>query len=323
MSLDYFGQSSCKEVFNGLDLVYSCDKIVLTGKFQFGTIERMLGFMKELSFHSSITREFPWGYELANVRFYEKVSVMTYRNNFVLEFLDESKEKVSFYFAVGFNAVNGFAQCWKLEFNPNKVLVHCEHWMRDFLLQLKSCSKVGGLTHSIELKSMDFAIDFPVARDSVLYDKGNRKHCMIALSLLNRTDYYGDRKQHGHTRVYNKAMESGLRRDLTRLEVTLEVFDFDSVRHYFEGLRILRHGQMAMEELGAELKPNDRVFLELLNMHPDYLSRLSYEKRKKFKPYLVDFVQPFQLDLKAYKRIYGWTSFFMLMDIGRIFGDGQ
>jgi len=321
MSLDYFGQSSYKEPWNGLDLVYSCDKVVLTGRFQFGAIERMLGFMKELSFHTSINRELPWGYELSNVRFWERVSVMSYRNNFVLEFLDELKEKVSFYFAIGFNSSNGFVQSWKLEFNPNKVLVHCEHWMRDFLLQLKNCTKVGGLTNSVEVKSIDFAIDFPVARDSVLYDKGSRKHCMIALSLLNRTDYYGDRKKHGHTRVYNKAMESGLERDLTRLEVTLEVLDFDSVRGYFEGLRVLQHGQMSVEELGASLTQNDKVYLKMLNMFPECFSELNYAARKKFKPYLVDFVQPFELSLKAYNRVCGWVFFFILMNIGGIFGD--
>ena len=322
MSLDYFGQSSYEEKWNGLDLVYSCDKLVFTGSFAFGRIESMLGWLSQLrTFGVLAPSNVPWGYHLREVRFYEKMSVMSYRNNFVFEFYNEEDEKVSFYFGVGFNTSMGFAESWKVEFNPNKILTNCAQWMRDFLLRLKDCSKVGGLTNSIEVKSYDIAIDFPVARDCVLYEKGQRVHKLFMYSALNRTDYYGDSHKHGATKIYNKALESGLARDLTRLEVTLQLDDYDSVRKYFEGLRVLQHGQMAMQDLGCSLKPNDRVFLELINMHPDYLSRLSYEKRKKFKPYLKDFVQPFVLSLKAFNHVVGWTSGFIFMKIGDIFGD--
>jgi hypothetical protein len=155
----------------------------------------------------------------------------------------------------------------------------------------------------------------------VLYDRGNRKRKMYMISAQERTDYYGESHKHGATKIYNKALEAGLDRDLTRLEVTLELDDFDSVRKYFEGLRILRHGQMKLEEMGVDLKPNDKVFLELLNMHPEYLSRLSYEKRKKFKPYLEDFVQPFVLPLKAFNPVANWTAWLITLNIGGIFGD--
>ena|GEM_PF-3691682 len=122
-------------------------------------------------------------------------------------------------------------------------------------------------------------------------------------------------------RIYNKALESGLARDLTRLEVTLELDDFDSVRKYFEGLRILRHGQMAMSELGEGLTQNDKVVLDLLNLHPEYLERMNWAARKKFKPYLVDFVQPFVLGLKPFNHVAGWTAWFITLNIGGIFGD--
>jgi len=323
MSLDYFGQSSFKDKWNGLDLVYSCDKIVITGRFIFGAIDSMLGYMKQLSYQAYIAPEVPWGFHLQNVRFYEKLAVMCYRNNFILEFYNEVKEKVSFYFAAGFNGNNGFAETWKLEFNPNKILTNCGPWMREFLLKLKSSTRVVGLINSVEVKSFDLAIDFPVARDCVLYDKGQRVHKLFMYSALNRTDYYGDSHKHGATKVYNKALESGLARDLTRLEVTLELDDFDSVRHYFEGLRVLRHGQMAMNELGLHLSPDDKIFLELLNVHPEYFSRLSFNRKKKYKPYLEDFVQPFVLNLKAFNHVALWAAWFLTMNIGGILGDGR
>ncbi|MCL2300477.1 MAG: hypothetical protein FWC27_10085 [Firmicutes bacterium] len=322
--MDYFGQSTYKEKWNGLDLVYSCDKIVFTGRFAFGGIEPMLGWLAQLrTFGVLAPPDQPWGYFLKEVRFYEKFAVMSYRNNFVFEFFNEAKEKVSFYLGVGFNTAMGFVETWRVEFNPNKVLLNCGAWARDFLLRLKGCSKVGGLTNSIEVKSFDLAIDFPVARDCVLYEKGQRVHKLFMYSALNRTDYYGDSRKHGATKIYNKALEAGLERDLTRLEVTLELDDFDSVRHYFEGLRVLRHGQIVMEELGTSLKQNDRVFLELLNLHPEYLSRLTYRKRDAFKPYLKDFVQPFVLSLKAFHYVAGWTAAFITLDIRSIFGDDR
>jgi len=321
MSLDYFGQSSFKEKWNGLDLVYSCDKVILTGRFLFGAIDRMFSYMRQLSYQSCIGPLVPWGYALYDVRFYEKLSLMSYRNNFVIEFYNEEKEKVSFYFGIGFNANNGFQELWKLEFNPNKILTNCNAWMRDFLLLLKSCSRVGGLINSIEVKFFDLAIDFPVSRDCVLYDKENRLHKMYLLSALDRTDYYGVSHKHGATKVYNKGIEADLKRDLTRLEVTLELDDFNSVRKYFEALSVLQHGQMKMDDLGAKLTQNDKVVLELLNMHPEYLSRFNRWAKTKYEPYLKDFCQPFQLSLKAFNHVASWISYFTRMDIGGIFGD--
>ena len=288
MSLDYFGQSTYREKWNGLDLTYSCDKLVLTGRFAFGGIASILEWLNRLrTFGVLAPPNTPWGYHLREIRFYEKFSVMCYRNNFVFEFLNEEKEKVSFYFGVGFNTSMGFVETWKVEFNPNKVLSNCGPWMRDFFLRLKNYTKVGGLINSLEVKSFDLAIDFPVARDCVLYEKGQRVHKLFMYSALNRTDYYGDSHKHGATKVYNKALEAGLDRDLTRLEVTLELDDFDSVRKYFEGLRILRHGQMQMEELGTKLSQSDRVTLELINMHPEYLARYPYRQQQKFKRHVA------------------------------------
>jgi len=320
MSLDYFGQSMYREDWNGLELVYSCDKIVVTGKFAFGRDTEMLCYLDKLYHYGPVVRELPWGFELQNVKFYERVSLMCYRNNFVLEFYDENKDKLSFYFAIGYNDNSGYCNKWKLEFNPNKILTNCGVWMREFLCKLKGCTVVDGYRNSLEVKEIDLAIDFPVARDCVLYDKGSRLHKMYMLSLLNRTDYYGEAQKHGCTKIYNKGLEAGIDRDLTRLEVTLQLWDYHSVRQYFEGLRVLRHGQMAIGELGNGLNQTDKVLLELLNMHPEYYSRLGRDKKAKLKPYLEDFVQPFTLGLKAFNHVCGWVGWWRTMSIGGICG---
>jgi hypothetical protein len=318
--VDYYGKSAIVEKWKGMDVTYSCDKMVVSGQFAYNRIDHVLKYIWGLRHYGSGERYAPWGYKLEEVSFYEKVSLMAYRNNFVFEFWNEAKEKVSFYFAVGFNGVGGISEVWKLEFNPNKILSNVAPWFCEFLLVLRENSRVGGMTNSVEVKSFDLAIDFPVSRDCVLYNRGNRGHTMFLRSYDDRTDYYGEAGKHGRTKVYNKAKEAGLDRDLTRLEVTLKLDDFDSVRKYFEGLSVMTSRQMQMVD-APRLSASDRLTLELLSMHPEYLERFPYRDRKKYTPYMQDFLVPFELSRKAFGHVVGWMSSFTKLDIAKIFDD--
>jgi hypothetical protein len=144
---------------------------------------------------------------------------------------------------------------------------------------------------------------------------------MFYKSALDRTDYYGESGKAHSTKLYNKAAEAGLDGNLTRLEVKLGKgdLDFDESRKYFEALSVLRYGTGV--GLVEGLTQNDRVTLELLNLHPEYLSRYNWAARKKFEPYLTDFLLRFELDRKAFLGVVCFAMAFRSLDVVRIFDD--
>jgi hypothetical protein len=326
LSFGYNANSSFREQWKGMELAYSCDKLVVTGQFAYGEYDRILKYMENLVHFGALGQGFPWGYRLIDCDCKERVSLMLYRNNFILKFgnslelVEMQKDVVSFYFAIGFNSNSGLVDVWKLEFNPNKIIPAVGPWFREFLVMLKGASRVGGLTNSIEIKNFDVAIDFPVARDCVQYVRGNRKHVFYEVSKDEKTDYYGEGKKHGYTRIYNKGFEADLDRDLTRLEVTLSLDDYYSVRKYFEAFSVMTSRQMHVMDAPA-LSAADRVTLELLNMHPEYLERYPWYTRKKYKPYIQDILVPFELSEKAFNHVALWVAWFKNMDLESIFRD--
>ena len=322
--MNYYGHSSYRDNWQGMELVYSCDKIEVTGQFDFMRCQPMLDYMNHLYHYGGMapSEEFPWKYYLHEVRYYERFAMNSYRHNFTLCFKDGFKGEYRFYFAIAYNTPTGcIADWWKLELNPNKVMTDATDWLREFLCKLKGYTRVGGFINSVEVKSVDFAIDFPVERDCVLYDRGNRGHRMIMRSKLDRTDYYGEARKNGAVTVYNKQLESKLDKPLTRMEVTVTEFKYEGVAEYFNAFSVLKYGQMGMREL-PNLTQNDKAVLDLLNMHPEHLKEFNKAARRKYKPYLQDFKLPFKLSLKGFEHVMDWCVSWSNMDIGRIFGDG-
>ena len=100
-----------------------------------------------------------------------------------------------------------------IEFNPNKCLLHG-------LLDLILSTFFNAL--SVEVVSVDVAIDIPVNINRLIIDK-YRKHTYKLI------DYGGDNKTHylgegdGRIKIYNKAREMGIEGDLTRYEISKEI----------------------------------------------------------------------------------------------------
>jgi len=321
--MKYYDPSSIRETWHGMELVYSCDKIEVTGQFQFMRCQPMLDYLNHLYHYGGMApqEEFPWKYYLHEVRYFQRFSMNSYRHNFTLCFKDGFGGEYSFYFAIEYNTPSGsIKDWWKLELNPNKVMTDAADWLREFLCKLKEHTRIGGFINSVEVRSIDFAIDFPVERDCVQYDRGARKHRMERRSKLDRTDYYGEARKNGAVTVYNKQLESKLEKPLTRMEMTVTEFEYASVVKYFNAFTVLRYGQMGLNDL-PKLSKNDKVLLDMLNELPEYFQELTYEKRKKLEPYFKDFRIPFQLNPKGFKYVMDWVASFNQLDIGRIFGD--
>lgn len=99
-----------------------------------------------------------------------------------------------------------------LEFNPNKVAGS------DGFAAL--WQKLRGYVIRAELVRYDLAVDVPCSRSKVRLAKDGRKYkCEISSSV---TEYLGRRNAGGYVKVYDKAAESQLDGDLTRIELTCD-----------------------------------------------------------------------------------------------------
>lgn len=97
-----------------------------------------------------------------------------------------------------------------LEFNPNKLE------LRGILLYIIRLIYV----HNGIVKSIDLAMDIPFnILDIGGFDKGRKKDFrMFSQGGDNRTYYMG--RTNNRIKIYNKKLESGLDRELTRIEIT-------------------------------------------------------------------------------------------------------
>jgi len=100
-----------------------------------------------------------------------------------------------------------------IEFNPNKCL---PHGLLDLIL------KTFFNTLSIEVVSVDVAIDIPININRLIIDK-YRKHTykLFDNGGDDKTHYLG--KGDGRIKIYNKARELGIDGDLTRYEISKDI----------------------------------------------------------------------------------------------------
>ena len=114
----------------------------------------------------------------------------------------------------------------------------------------------------------------------------------------NLTEYLGRRNNVGFVKLYNKTIEADLNDDWSRLEVTMSADTWESLK-YIPPVYRRNYDEVV---LSSELKPNDLVFIELLQQcdNPDlYLNRLSYHMRKKLEPY-VNISDTFRYEFEPY-----------------------
>ena len=103
---------------------------------------------------------------------------------------------------------------WCIEVNPNKMGYHDMEFLQWALHEF-----------SFNVVRYDLAIDIPYNINQLYFgDLYKKSFSMFYNDFDNKTYYFG--KGNGHTKIYNKKIESNLDYELTRYEVTLEC-DFE------------------------------------------------------------------------------------------------
>lgn len=166
-----------------------------------------------------------------------------------------------------------------LEFNPNKVM-HSP-LLREIITQIQV------LSVDMELKRYDLAIDLPIPRYLAKLERQGKKMYQYIVKDDGVTEYLGRRNTHGFVKLYDKTKESGLDKDFTRLEITLD--PSESVKNAFPVVRV-NDAQYSLD-IGYDLNDTERTIVAMLR---DVACPVNYERmlgrkmRKRIEPYLSD-----------------------------------
>lgn len=271
------------------DLVLSCDMLRLKFKIFENSFSEINNFLNDLEFN-----------QLISVKHYESRKAYAYRNLFEIRICENNSV---FALGLGFNSMkkNEMLNCF-IEFNPNKCLYNCS-----VLNQFLGFFKV--FSSGYELLRFDLAIDIPVARSLVCLHKDLRnysKNYYLNLSsnnLENLTEYLGKRNSNGFVKLYNKTLEQKLNYDLTRLEITLDNYDYDNFINQMPKVFYMPKANFNDNYDLFDLErfnDTDKVLLTLLLDNPNaniYLKMLGRVKQEKFSKLLFNSVM---LDISIY-----------------------
>ena len=305
MMLNYF--HSAVSTFNDISVVYSIDKVILTGKFRYKMTEKFLTDLRRLEIHSSVdTAVFdrPFDFVLHSLGFYQSNKIGSYYNNFNIKLVNYNGFEASCYLGVVLNSSERLEH-WKFEFNPNKV------FPSPYILKIFDLLRLYTVPRTVKLKSWDLAIDIPLNRLNVSLVRDKRMYQLITKSALDRTEYLGARHSDGFCKLYNKTIESKLDTDITRFEMSLSKTRFTDVISKMPKLLFLQNSQITFDLL-SNLSQNQTVFLELLLLHPDYLDKLDKRGKAKYKDCFNMLSDNFVLDKKCVdylsERLYGYIN---------------
>ena len=257
-------------------LILSCDMLRLSFKVDTNSFKQITLFLKEISIKGVISYEY-----------YESRAYYNFRNLFkiVINF-----NKSVFSLGLGFNGskTSEKSSCF-IEFNPNKCLFH-----NSILFEILGFIKVRSA--GFDFSRFDLAVDIPVKRSLVclLKDLRNyRKNYYLvqdSLSLDNVTEYLGQRNKNGFVKAYNKKLEQKLDYDLTRIEITLDSFDFENFNKHFPKIVYLKNLDLITYN---SLNDTDKVLVSLLleNVNVNiYLKALGRVKQEKISNIILNSV---------------------------------
>lgn len=279
--------------------IISIDRLRLKLKVKFNFVETLMNYLTGMSdflVDESIL-ENKYGipaylniFDKVDYHYYSKNGFNQYKNMF--NFYSCKDKSQTFTFAMVYRDFSGKfdQQSAFLEFNPNKVKNPTLLYLIDYIL--KSCKES-------KISFYDIAVDIPINRKYAFLNRVNKTNYSMLVSE-SVTEYLGQRSHSGHIKLYDKGAELKLPIDMTRLEVTCDSFDLDTIndclgRCYFLGI----------PSLLDNLSETDLVILELLYLSgcpSKYLNRLSRKKREVLEAYLSN-IQLVQLDLKTIHRI--------------------
>lgn len=161
-----------------------------------------------------------------------------------------------------------------IEFNPNKCLLH---GLLDLILGVFFNS------HSVEVVSIDVAMDMPVNINRLIIDKYRKQiYKLFDNGGDDKTHYLG--KGDGRIKIYNKARELGIDGDLTRYEISKDIrlpigLVIDD-RYKFEG-ELVPLGYIEGESMNIDDRTLYSQYWAVLNGFP--ISELSRRYREKVR----------------------------------------
>jgi hypothetical protein len=198
---------------------------------------------------------------------------------------------------------DGYVKYGRVEFNPAKVSEDLQ--FQSLYGELMSCVSCG-FAKGVRF---DLAIDMPIARDRVHMMWDNRLHGEIGLGLKDRTQYLGRKHNHGYIKLYNKALELGLKdMDLTRLELTVDykTRSFENVQRIVPKMYIMDSFQLPLGINGT-----DKLLIIAVLSDFNLLKELPHTKRKKIEGYLANTLLSLELDIKKYNQVLDYINTFI------------
>lgn len=180
----------------------------------------------------------------------------------------------------------------KLEFNPAKV--GNSAWFKNLYHLLVQRAKF------VDFRRFDVAIDLPIPRTQLRMLKDSRKYTLLDYGGENRTEYLGIRSKHGQCKLYNKALEQKVMRDLTRLELTLDYgsSSWNEFERIFPRVLDLRSASPP-----DGLHGTDKVLYLACAADPALLRELPFRTKKKIEQLIATTAQFIKPDRTSYENI--------------------
>lgn len=214
----------------------------------------------------------------------------SFKEQFSIRFQDSN----SFWVGV---VLNGRKPEWgrvRLDFNPNKIAHH-----EVFQMVLGQCVS-STRPMSRKIRRFDLALDIGVSRQDVFLVKDSRAY-IERRHGQEWTQYLGAKSSTvGRLKLYNKAVEAGLKYPLTRLEMTLdpatpyERVNFPTV-YYLDNLQMSYSSYKATE--------TERFIMNALFQGCGTMDQLGRRTREKIKVLMADHVKKVEISREDYEQM--------------------
>lgn len=176
-----------------------------------------------------------------------------------------------------------------VEWNPNKVKLD------KFPINLRILFE--DLTR-IEVMCFDVAIDVPIAIENLIVLKQHELQRINVLSHSKVETYYlGKFNENGFCRVYDKAKESRLDYDLTRIEIHLKNV---GLYGYYDSIKKLKLPNILIfdEDNLEKISDTNKVLVQACYTMPYLLSMLEKRKRKQIKDLIKENLKPIDISIE-------------------------
>ncbi len=188
-----------------------------------------------------------------------------------------------------------------IEYNPNKVVN--DNLVNYILSEYFNKFTMRDIRYSPRICSVDIAVDIDVNILNCLVFKQTRGRYMFYAGDTGRADdytiYIG--KGNGRVKVYNKALESGFKFDLTRYEVSLKL-DCPLQHSHMVKVDVDNKPILKIIDMQVGIDAETRATLNGFLQEPYLINQLSQFKRKKYRT-MIDNCVDFKLNNREIEKI--------------------